>query len=168
MSPEVAVLLAVVRAAGLVGAVETQDLHCLALNAYFDAADDGPLPERAVSHVVLNRVDDQRWPGSVCEVVFERTFSSDEGRMVGQFDWTTDDEPNAVPAADLGQPAPPFESPWATAVISALRAMLEDDDPTSGATHYYDPGDFVPVWTASPRIEDRGRFGKHVFLYERR
>ena len=42
---------------------------CLALNMYHEARGQGIAGELAVSAVVLNRVNDKRFPNTICEVV---------------------------------------------------------------------------------------------------
>jgi N-acetylmuramoyl-L-alanine amidase len=44
---------------------------CLAQNIYFEARDQPTVGQLAVASVVLNRVHDDRWPNTVCEVVRE-------------------------------------------------------------------------------------------------
>ena len=44
-------------------------VKCLALNMYHEARSQGTAGVFAVSAVVLNRVNDSRFPDSVCEVV---------------------------------------------------------------------------------------------------
>ena len=44
-------------------------LVCLALNIYHEARDQPFIGQVAVAQVVMNRVDDPRYPDTVCEVV---------------------------------------------------------------------------------------------------
>ena len=44
---------------------------CLALNIYHEARGEPPEGQLGVGWVVLNRVDDPRFPDSVCGVVLE-------------------------------------------------------------------------------------------------
>ena len=46
-------------------------VRCLALNMYHEARSQGTAGLFAVSAVVLNRVNDKRFPNSVCEVVYQ-------------------------------------------------------------------------------------------------
>ena len=46
-------------------------VKCLALNMYHEARSQGTAGLFAVSAVVLNRVNDKRFPNSVCEVVYQ-------------------------------------------------------------------------------------------------
>ena len=45
--------------------------ECLALNMYYEARDQGTAGLLAVSSVVLNRVNDSRFPNSICEVIYQ-------------------------------------------------------------------------------------------------
>ena len=46
-------------------------VECLALNMYHEARNQGTAGILAVSAVVLNRVKDQRFPNSICEVIYQ-------------------------------------------------------------------------------------------------
>ena len=68
--------LAAIVLAGVVttAAIQTQQVpdrapECLALNMYHEARSQGTAGLFAVSAVVLNRVNDSRFPNSVCEVI---------------------------------------------------------------------------------------------------
>lgn len=54
------------------------EVECLALNMYHEARGEGLDGLSAVSEVVLNRVEDKRFPNSVCEVIYQNS----------QFSWT--------------------------------------------------------------------------------
>ena len=45
--------------------------HCLALNVYHEARDQGTAGLFGVTAVVLNRVNDKRFPNTICEVVYQ-------------------------------------------------------------------------------------------------
>jgi spore germination cell wall hydrolase CwlJ-like protein len=44
-------------------------LMCMALNIYHEAKNQSMLGQIAVGQVVMNRVEDRRFPNTVCEVV---------------------------------------------------------------------------------------------------
>ena len=48
-----------------------EHVQCLAVNIYHEARDQGTAGKLAVSAVVLNRVNDKRFPNTVCEVVLQ-------------------------------------------------------------------------------------------------
>ena len=54
------------------------ELECLAKNIYFEARGEPVEGQFAIAYVTLNRVDDERWPDSICDVVYQRS----------QFSWT--------------------------------------------------------------------------------
>jgi len=95
---------------------------CLALNIYHEARHLPPAEQVAVGHVVLNRVDHPRFPGSACEVVKEGGYSR---RHQCQFSWYCD-----------GKSDRPYEKgAWETAKASAAR-VIASEDPTGGALFY--------------------------------
>ena len=64
----------------MVNLLSAAALACLIQNGYHEARGESLLGIVAVTEVVLNRVDDNRWPDTVCEVVWQKN----------QFSWTTD------------------------------------------------------------------------------
>ena len=80
--------------------VNVEDLDCMAKNLYFEAgnqrSDKGMI---AVGYTVLNRVNDKKYPDSVCDVIYQGIKAKD-GRFVKykcQFSWVCDgkkDVPN--------------------------------------------------------------------------
>ncbi|MCP4990233.1 MAG: cell wall hydrolase, partial [Colwellia sp.] len=55
-------------------------VECMAVNLYHEARSQSDLANINVIAVMLNRVEDSRFPDSVCEVVFQKA----------QFSWTND------------------------------------------------------------------------------
>lgn len=55
-----------------------KELNCLATNVYYEARGEPLLGQIEVAKVVLARVNDRRWPDSICEVVYQPN----------QFSWT--------------------------------------------------------------------------------
>ena len=51
--------------------VDSKTVTCLAKNMYYEARNQGTAGVLAVTAVVLNRVNDGRFPNSVCEVVYQ-------------------------------------------------------------------------------------------------
>lgn len=62
-----------------------QDVNCLTENMYFEARSDGYAGMYATSMVVMNRVLDDRYPNSICEVVKQGPIRES---------WKTRDNPN--------------------------------------------------------------------------
>ena len=135
-------------------------VHCLALNIYYEARGSNFADKVAVADVVLNRVNDSRYPESPCLVVqqgISKPSWKDNTVMVMvrnkcQFSWYCDgkaDEPNNTDA-------------WIEAQTIAWRIMQfqEFRGITEGSTHYH--ATYVdPNWAGSLQLV--GTIGKHIF-----
>ena len=51
--------------------VHPSDLECMAQNIYFEAGNQSKAGMIAVARVVINRVQDRRFPDNVCDVIYE-------------------------------------------------------------------------------------------------
>jgi len=60
---------------------DKRQIQCLAENAYFEAGNQSTKGKIAVTNVVMNRVEDKRFPKTPCGVVYQRT------KRVCQFSW---------------------------------------------------------------------------------
>ncbi len=123
-----------------------EKVTCLAQNIWFEARGSSVEDQVAVAHVVLNRVDDPRYPDEVCEVVWQPK----------QFSWTHDGRSDRVR----------FDNPidqriWKELVQLSMAAMAgEIEDPTGGATHYH--ADYVrPDWAL--RMDLLMRIDDHLY-----
>jgi len=129
---------------------------CIATAIFFEARDQPAIGQSAVAHVILNRVEDRRYPDNPCDVVQQGpTYSWTKNFPVRhrcQFSFYCDgksDKPNLNGSA------------WKKAVAAAYEAINHRDlDPTEGATHYH-AYYVTPAWAASKtktvRIDD------HIF-----
>ncbi len=97
--------------------------RCLALTMYFEARSEGPEGMRAVGSVVLNRVESDSFPSTVCEVVYQGGETPP-----CQFSWWCDGKSDV----------PRDREQWEIALALAAE-MLEDrgDDPTGGALFFH-------------------------------
>jgi len=136
-------------------------LSCLYENIYFEARNQPKAGQLAVMYVTLNRVDDPRFPNSICEVVRQgnhRPSWRDKDRMVPikhqcHFSWYCDgksDQINDYKTYEKIQ----------VLVNDSLITVSKPIDITEGATHYH--ADYVsPSWantkTKTVEIED------HIF-----
>ena len=137
-----------------------QQLHCLALNVYYEARGSNLADKYAVADVVLNRVKDSRYPDSICDVVKQgkqRPSWQDETKMVMvrnacQFSWYCDGKPDI----------PKDEDAWAEAQqIAYLMLYLNQyKGITEGSTHYH--ATYVrPEWAKTLQLV--GRIGSHIY-----
>jgi spore germination cell wall hydrolase CwlJ-like protein len=129
-------------------AMAAPDLHCLALNVYFEARGQPALGQQAVAHVTLNRVATKGFPSSVCGVVFQGV---DEGAC--QFGWV---------CAGRRAPRHSDRQGWNDAWENAARAVGGADDPTGGALYFHGIHE-RPRWGATSGSQ-RVVIGGHVFI----
>lgn len=124
------------------------EISCLALNIYHEARGEPGEGKLAVGHVVMNRVEDARFPASVCEVVKQGGWKR---RARCQFSWWCD-----------GRPDDPSELPaWEDSLYHARQVLWRaTEDPTSGALWYH--ADHVaPSWRK--QMIKGPKIGKHIF-----
>lgn len=126
---------------------------CMALNVYHEARNQSLVGQIAVAQVTVNRVNDSRYPDTVCGVVKQGiTYSSgDPVKNKCQFSWYCDGKSDK----------PKDEDSYYTALHIAKR-MLEGNliDFTEGATHYhatYLRPDWAETKTYITQIDD------HIF-----
>jgi len=127
-------------------------LHCLALNIYFEARGESEQGKRAVGHVVMNRVTDHRFPRSVCQVVRQ---GGQQRRYRCQFSWWCDGQSDR----------PRNQSAWNASIEIAREVIVgQSADPTGGALWYH--ADYVsPYWRTAFK---RGpKIGTHIFYQAR-
>lgn len=128
-----------------------QELRCLALSMYFEARGEPMVGQRAVGHVVMNRVAHSRFPKSVCEVVRQ---GGEQRLHRCQFSWWCDGHTDK----------PKNKTGWKNSVQLATKIYHgESTDPTGGALWYH--ADYVsPYWqkvfTKGPKI------GQHIFYLD--
>jgi|SRR5690554_3066867 len=108
------------------GAAVDEHHRCLALTMYFEARSEGPEGMRAVGSVVLNRVESDSFPSTICGVVHEGGETPP-----CQFSWWCDGKSDV----------PRDREQWEIALAVAAE-MLEDrgDDPTGGALFFHSVG----------------------------
>ena len=131
-------------------------LMCMAFNIYHEAGNQSMIGQMAVGQVVLNRVADDRFPDTVCEVVKQAVTYKNTNKPVRwkcQFTWFCDgkvDEPD-------------FESKtWSLALEHASFLLTKTIvlDITEGATHYH--ATYVrPAWAKTKTRTTR--IDKHIF-----
>ena len=146
--------------AGYLIATPHPEAHCLALNVYHEARNQSFAGQLAVANVVINRVNDERFPNTICEVVTQgptRPSWKGTGELIPvrnrcQFSWYCD-----------GKSDTPLEKSHFQNIYLFSFNMLHKAtsiDITDGATHYH--ADYVqPSWakskTRTVEIED------HIF-----
>jgi len=124
---------------------ENGEAFCLAQNIYFESGNQPMVGKIAVSHVVLNRVESDLYPNTVCDVVYQAEMRENwKGDIVPvrnrcQFSWYCD-----------GKSDDPVDSKTWIASMQLARRILQGEwsDITEGATHYH--ADYIhPFWADS-------------------
>ena len=136
-------------------------IECMAQNVYHEARSQGTAGRLAVIAVTSNRVQDSRYPNTVCEVVKQgphRPSWKGTGELIPvrhrcQFSWYCDGKADTVHNTELYN-----EIRDLSALV--VRGDITVIDLTEGATHYH--ADYVsPAWaktkTKTIEIED------HIF-----
>ena len=154
-----ALLIAALASGGLAREEVHQDVSCLALNIYHEARGQSIAGQIAVGQVTLNRVKDNRFPNTICEVVMQgphRASWKGTGEMIPvrhrcQFSWYCDGKSDKIKQRKAYNQ-----------FVSLSQILIDQDmiDITSGATHYH--AYYVsPAWARSKKrttkIED------HIF-----
>ena len=131
-------------------------LMCMAFNIYHEANNQSMLGQIAVGQVVMNRVEDSRFPDTVCEVVKQAvTYKGTDKPVLHkcQFSWYCDgkkDEPN-------------YDSKSSSKALKYAVVVLGGNitvDFTEGATHYH--ATYVrPAWAKTKTRTTR--IDKHIF-----
>lgn len=120
-------------------------LICVAIAAFLEARGEGPDGMLAVADVVMERVDDPRWPDDPCSVVQQpNQFAYLPLSRVEEIILTEDD------------------ASWSMA-LDAARTVLAGDGLHMGATHFHWVGEH-PYWTKNATFI--GRWGDHMFWKE--
>ena len=127
------------------------DLLCLAHNIYHEARSQ-PIAEKiAISHVVLNRVQHEKYPESVCSVIYQAKKKDTRIlRNQCQFSWYCDGK------LDF----PTNRKAWTESVNAAAIAKAVNFNITEGATHYH--ANYVdPKWAS--KLHFTIAIGRHRF-----
>ena len=137
--------------------VNPEELECMSKNIYFEAALESTAGKLAVAQVTMNRVNSERYPNTVCKVVYQgRHYKS--GLPVKnrcQFSWYCDGKLDVPPTSG---------SMWKDSREVARYVLSTPDlmDITDGATHYH--ADYIssPRW-ADPRRKT-AEIDTHIFF----
>tara|TARA_B100001173_G_scaffold209573_1_gene180823 strand:- start:2742 stop:3398 length:657 start_codon:yes stop_codon:yes gene_type:complete len=144
---------------------------CMALNIYYESRSDNLAGQYAVADVVLNRMHDDRYPNTVCDVV--RQGPVRESWKTKQHEDLPDHERIYNPIRNMCQFSwycdgksddPKDETGWAQAqyVAGAIMYSGKYRGITEGATHYH--ATYVkPKWRLDRGMNHIGRVGSHIF-----
>lgn len=113
------------------------DLECMAKNIYFEAGTESWTGKLAVGRVVLNRVADARYPGNICDVIYD---GYRPGYRNCQFSWYCDGKSDRI--TDRIRVSKNWQDSERAAVMILLGGY---EGIVEGATHYH--ANYVrPAW----------------------
>ena len=143
---------------------------CLAENIYFEARGQGQAGWLAVAQVTLNRVEDRRFPNTVCEVVKQGlTYASgDPIRNKCQFSWYCDGKKDIIWAnkEKSGLTIEGNARAWREAVRISIyvhgHGGFRVNDNTKGAVYYYAHNLVYPTWADHKDLTVI--IGNHTFM----
>jgi len=142
------------QAKGLFTAEDKPEMWCLAQNIYYESRSSNRADRMAVADVVMNRVNDKRYPNTICDVVKQGKKNADGSmkRNACQFSWYCDGKSDWPTNMDA----------WVEAQQIAYNILVHSDARgiTEGATHYH--AKYVePSWARHYALI--GRIGEHIF-----
>lgn len=127
------------------------ELHCLAEAIYFEARGENPSGQQAVAEVIINRVNSDKFPDRICEVVTQG--GSNKNKC--QFSFNCDGLPESISEKDA----------YAEVRMLAFRAMQGEIKPVAGGATYFHATWANPRWAGI--FEKTAEIGSHVFYQER-
>jgi spore germination cell wall hydrolase CwlJ-like protein len=128
--------------------VSAEERYCLAQAIYFEAGMQNPDEQRAVGDVVLNRMQDERFPDTICGVIHQ---GGEAARGRCQFSWWCDGLSDETVQPER----------WALAQQSADEVLSgEYADETDGALFFHNKS-VRPSW--SRKLEKTAVLGAHIF-----
>lgn len=133
---------------------EFPEVRCMALNIYYEARGSSLADRAGVADVVLNRVNDSRYPDTICEVVKQglKDVNGNMRRNKCQFSWYCDGKADNPQDDDRWIEAQALA--WNVVENGKYRGLTE------GATHYH--ATYVnPRWASTLQLV--GRIGAHIF-----
>lgn len=135
---------------------DEKDLFCLTRNAYYEAKGDSQMSQIAVTHVVLNRLHNGKYPKDVCDVVYQK-HKNDNQHVVCQFSWYCDKTLMTRRVDETG---------WTESLNAVKKALSiyyqRGVDVTEGATYYH--ANYVnPGWRHLQKVTS---IGSHIYYKE--
>ena len=129
------------------------EIMCLAKNIYFENHGRSEADAYAVADVIMNRVEDSRYPNNVCDVIQQGKKNSDGSmkRNSCMFSWYCDGK------SDI----PRKGKAWDNSLKYAVEFYSgKGRGITQGANHYH-AHNMTPYWADD--LDKVGRIGSHIF-----
>jgi spore germination cell wall hydrolase CwlJ-like protein len=144
------------RAAFIANPESDAEQFCMAQNIFFEAGIDNLAGMAAVANTVLNRVEHDHYPDTICGVIHQGHKDAN-GNMIRnqcQFSWYCDGKSDRIPESENWERAKAVA--WDILNTNEYRGLAE------GATHYH--ATYVnPYWSRSASMDEIGQIGAHLF-----
>ena len=118
---------------------DESEIECLAQNIYHEARSESTAGRMAVALVTLNRVNDKRFPNSICGVVKQTKYypSGNIDLHSCQFSWYCDGKPDTIKDENCYRDI---------LLIAEVMYTYETEDFTEGSLWYHSPK-VKPKWS---------------------
>lgn len=137
----------------ITAAERTKQLECLTRNIYWEAANEPFEGKVAVAQVTLNRLESEKFPDSVCAVVYQKNVFYQ--KVVCQFSWYCEGNHKTKPV---------HRAAWRESEEVAKKVLLEGFRLPSLEDALFYHADYVSPGWKLPRIE---KIGRHIFYRDR-
>lgn len=149
-----------VKAQERLSTITDKDRYCLAQNIFFEARNQSVEGQVAVAWVTLNRMEDSKFPESICGVVKQahRDAAGNVIRNKCQFSWYCDGKSDNIPNNVVAQRA--WENAQLIAEVVLLDWARSKASPVENATFYH--AHYVnPKWARA--FDKVAVVGDHIF-----
>lgn len=145
--------------------IDPEEAYCLAENIYYESKSEDIRGQFAVGAVTLNRVNDGRFPSTVCDVVKQANIHRVTKKVVCAFSWycENDKKGKEIPVRNkdgtINQIVVDQFQVASIVAVQLLGGNVEDN--TDGATHFHNPFTSQPGWRHE--MKKTLRVGNHDF-----
>lgn len=123
-----------------------EELECLATNVYFEARNQSTVGQLAVSHVIMNRAADKRFPNTICGVTYQSRYTKTGHpiRNKCHFSWFCDGEKDVIDDALA-------YTKIYNLMLTSFGLYYAGTDLSDGSTHYHTISS-NPRWAAQKKF----------------
>jgi spore germination cell wall hydrolase CwlJ-like protein len=152
--------------------IDINQSHCLATNIYHEARGESYAGKVAVANVTMNRVLSPKFPGTICDVVYQsHTRENWKGEEVPkrnkcQFSWYCDGKSDDIVLVTAkGKVIKERMLAWEMSQLVANQSVRGNlIDITDGSTHYFNSELADPYWASA--YKQVVQIDSHSFLKE--
>jgi spore germination cell wall hydrolase CwlJ-like protein len=146
--------------------IDVNEHYCLAQNIYFEAGNQSLEGMAAVADVTLNRVQNSRYPNTICDVVKQglKDPNGEMRRNMCQFSWYCDGKSDNITRKIVLTKEWWNSNKIAEDILQEFYGMKEGNwiGITSESTHYH-ANYVVPNWINDIGMARKIQIGSHIF-----